>query len=84
MGWSVSRGKVSSCSTAELSRAVVYWTLLFTLLVYFTIHYLSPPNICALERALLHFTVLNTLRATQEFTITELYSTQQLTAVQSS
>ena len=92
MGWSVSRGKVSSYSTAELFRAVVYWTVLFTLLVctimlrtpHFTIHFPSPPNICALKRALLHFTVLNTLSATQEFTITELYSTQQLTAVQSS
>ena len=69
MGWSVSRGKVSSYSTAELFRAVIYWTVLFIALVctillrtvHFTIHFQSPPNIWAhnLQQVLLNFMLLN-------------------------
>ena len=39
-----------------------------------------PHPTYGLKRALLRFTALNTLSAALEFTITELYCTQQLTA----
>ena len=84
MGWSVSRGKVSSYSTAELFRAVDYLTVLFTAVctimlrtTHFTIHFLSQPNIWAHKPALLCFTAPNTLSAALELTVTELYSTSQ-------